>query len=981
MTDFVGRTRELQALRSALDRTERGEGGVILLLGEPGIGKTRTCEEFAVQAQACQALVAWGRCHEREGAPAFWPWVQTLRLLASQSEPAQLRKRLGSGGAEALAHLLPELVDRHGHRSRAPSLEPSQARFRMFESVAHLLRWAARDQPVVLVLDDLHWADTGSLLLLEFLPPELRNTRVLLVGTYRDVEIDRAHPLARTLADLARHATTERLSLRGFSLDEVGQLIESAVGLQLPIELVRAIHEQTDGNPFFASQLARLLSIDDEPRLEGTLPALQRNVREVIQRRLDKLPSECQEVLAIAAVLGRTFSVQALAAATVRQTDAILQMLDAAHDARLITQVDDGSGRFRFVHALIRETLYADLSPGERVRLHRQVGRSLEVLYATDPELHLAELAHHFGQAALGGGDVERAVAYAVRAGERATRVLAHEEAALQYAAALRAAELDPLFLPEQRCQLLIELGEAHARAGDTPSARAAFLQSAELAKRLARPVDLARSALGLAGPVVTGGIVDTTVVAWLEQALAALPRTEHTWRARVLGRLAMELYYDDARDARQRRDLLAARAVDVARRSGDESALAYALNARRYAMWQPDNLQERLTVSSEIVRLAEAARDPQLALNGQRWYLPDLIEIGEAALARSELLECSRRAEELRQPVYLWYASVFQCLFALLQGRFVQAEALANTGLGHGRHAQSGPTSIYYAAQLFTLRRDQDRAAEVEPVLQDIVDRFRLPLYRCWLALLHAESGQIAEARSEFDELSEDEFGRIRRDALWLGSVSALAETCVSLGDRHRASTLYALLLPYAERNVMVGVPVCHGAVGRQLGALATLLDRPQEASVHFETALRRHAQLEARPLQARTQLAYAELLIGHHEAAARQRAGPLIDDALATARALPMPRLLAQAHQLLERTGKHGKSPNLAGLTAREVEVLGLLAAGRSTKDIARLLGLSPHTVERHVENIYAKTGARGRVEAAAFAHRHGLVDSRSC
>jgi DNA-binding CsgD family transcriptional regulator/tetratricopeptide (TPR) repeat protein len=330
---------------------------------------------------------------------------------------------------------------------------------------------------------------------------------------------------------------------------------------------------------------------------------------------------------------------------------------------------------------------------------------------------------------------------------------------------------------------------------------------------------------------------------------------------------------------------------------------------------------------------------------------------------------------------VYLWYASVFQCLFALLRGRYAEAEALANASLEHGRHAQSGPTSIYYAAQLFTLRRDQGRLTEVEPALRDIVDRFQLSLYRCWLALLHAESGQIAEARREFDELSANDFGRIRRDALWLGSVSALAETCVLLGDAHHAPALYAVLLRHAERNVMVGVPVCHGAVGRQLGALAALLNRPREATVHFETALRLHVQLQARPFQARTQLAYAELLIGQREAAARQRATQLIDEAIATARALPMPRLLAQAQRLSDRSGVHHKRTNVAGLTARELEVLGLLAAGRSTKDIAGVLDLSAHTVERHIENIYAKTGARGRVEAAAFAHRHGLVDSRSC
>ncbi|HEV2130646.1 MAG TPA: AAA family ATPase, partial [Longimicrobiaceae bacterium] len=482
---FVGRLQGLAALLAGFDAARQGDGSVILLAGEPGIGKTRLAEELAVRAGAAGARVLWGRCWEGEGAPAFWPWTQIIRAFVQECGAEAFAAAAASGTA-TIAQLAVELRDRLPDLPAPPSLEPAQARFHLFDSVTRFLRGAAGHQPLVLVLDDLHWADAPSLLLLQFLARELRGARLLVLGSYREAEVNREHPLTQALAELAREPCFERVPLRGFNEEDVTRCMTLLSGREPPPSLAAVVFQETEGNPFFITQIVRLLAAEGllERPEEGaawhlTIP---QSVREVIGRRLDQLSAACNRLLTTAAVIGREFSLGALERASPLGGARLLELLAEAEAARVVTDVPGALGRFRFAHALMRETLYEDLTPSLRVQLHRRVGEGLEALYEANPEPYLAELAHHFYRAAP-GGDRAKAINYAVLAAERATRLLAYEEAVRHYEMALQLLELG-VGDEEGRCDLLLARGEAQNRAGAREQAQEAFRQAASIARR-----------------------------------------------------------------------------------------------------------------------------------------------------------------------------------------------------------------------------------------------------------------------------------------------------------------------------------------------------------------------------------------------------------------------------------------------------------------------------------------------------------------
>ncbi|HZQ38991.1 MAG TPA: AAA family ATPase, partial [Dehalococcoidia bacterium] len=633
---FVGRDQELALLDARLAEARVGRGALVLLSGEPGIGKTRTAEELARCAGEAGMRVLWGRCWEGPGAPAFWPWVEALRPLLSAESAADVAAACAAIGPAAadLATVLPELRGRLRLAQSPPALDPDQARFRLFESVSLFLRALAARRPLLLVLDDLHWADTASLLLLQFFARDLSAVSLLLLGTYRDVEVDRDHPLGETLAALRRQPAFSRLSLGGLAPDAVLAVMRALAPLteeRVTSALARALHDDTEGNPFFIQEAVRhlresgreLAGIDD---LRGL--GVPDGVREVIGRRVARLSPNCLQTLRVAAVIGREFSIAVLRAAmaageTPIDDGSLAVALDEAEIASVVSAIPGAPGRYRFVHALMRETLYDELTSMRRLRLHRQVGRALAQRHADELDPHLAELAHHFAQAAtLYPEDAAQAAWYAARAAERAGRLLAYEEAARHYELALRALELEGHGDAPRRCDLLLALGEAEARAGRNSQARQRFAQVAELARTLADWQRFAQAALGFGGPVVTVGVVDAPLVRLLEEALAALGQAECPLRARLLARLGMELLYSEAADAADRRDRLSAAAVTMARHSDDATALGFALNARHYAIWEPSTLSERLAAATEIVEIGEASGSADLAMQGRRWRI-----------------------------------------------------------------------------------------------------------------------------------------------------------------------------------------------------------------------------------------------------------------------------------------------------------------------------------------------------------------------
>jgi predicted ATPase/class 3 adenylate cyclase len=908
---FVGREKEVERLRGALNATLDGHGRLVMLVGEPGIGKTRTAQELVTYARLRGARVLVGRAHEAEGAPAYWPWVQVARDYIQDNDPAELKADMGAGAAD-IAQIVGDVRGLIPEGISDPSESNSeQARFRLFDSITTFLRNASKREPLVIVLDDLHWADAPSLLLLEFLARGLDGSRLMVLGTYRDVELSRRHPLSGVLGELARESLVERIQLRGLTQADVGRYMEIAASIRPPERLVRAVHEETEGNPFFVSEIVSLLA--SEGRLDGgadlreVLVTIPQGVREVVGRRLDRLSEECNYVLSAASVVGREFTVDVLEPVVCEEIasqypeksedltrEQLLDALDEAVAARLVHQ---GSvGRFSFSHALVREALYEELGVTRRVRLHRRVGETLERIHADDAERPFDQLAHHF----LEAQELDRAVDYSIRAACRATSLMAYEEAAELYERALQALELRGGVSAAKRAQVLLALGDARARAGDANRAKETFYRAADAARAAGDTDALARAALGVVNKAEIGAI-ENDMIALVEEALEACGDEPSAQRAELHASLAIATYFV----SRERSAELSREAVVLARDVGDDRTLAWVLSALHFAMWGPEQLEERLKIASELIDAATRAGDRALAVEGRGLRFVGLLELGDLRGADAELAEYARQARELRQPNYLRVSAIRGAMRAIIDGRFDDAERLfgATPSLDRAKRLLEPNTVQAGAVVLFELRRLQGRLEEIRPALQTFADQYTaVPAWRCALALLYLESGMVAEARAELDRLAVEDFVELRRDdANWLVGTTFLALCAVRLEDTELATLLYEQMLPYRHRNVVVGGGwAFEGSASLYLGYLAVLLGRLGDAEEHYRTALEMNERMGAVPFVAEAQVALAELLYERDGMAAAAPANELLDTALDTARAIGMAALVERGFAL---------------------------------------------------------------------------------
>lgn len=912
---FVGRKREMAALQTALEAACAGSGRLFLLAGEPGIGKTRTVHELATHASQRGVQVLLGRCYEGEGSPPFWPWIQAIRAYIAQREPATLQAEMGPGAA-AIAQVIAEVRQYLPNLQTPLTLEAAQERFRFFDSLTTFLKNAARRQPLLLVFDDLQWADKPSLVLLQFLARELREAHILVVGTYRDVALDQQHPLTHTLGELVREPGQQRLFLQGLSQDEVACFMTLTTGVAPQRAAVTSIYQQTEGNPFFLTEVMQLLVMNGEPMTCLTPQVtshlgLPQGVREAIGRRLHTLAVPCLHLLQRASVIGRDFDLETLAQVSGTACDQVLHTLAQAVTARIITENPHAVGGYSFAHALIRDTLYADLPMAERVRLHRCLGDILQERYGC-PEVSswrhlpvhvLAELALHFFEAARSGAADARAMRYAVQAGQQATAMLAYEEAAVQYERALQILTLLQPAEARQRYALLLELGSAQTRAGDVPQARDTLLQAATVARCVGAPELLARVALGFEKMGTQAGVVDQPLVALLEEALDALGEEESALRARVLARLAQELHFLPG--ATERRVTFSKQAVAMARKVGDPTALAAALDSRRIDLWNPGDVQERLAIVTEVIRLAETVGNRERAMRSRIDRITALLELGERPTVEAELTTYAQCATDLRQPRYLWYVQLAQTMQALLDGRFADGERLAWQALALGQRCQPHSAPQFFGVQLLVLRWGQGRLQELEESVTHFVHQCpTMPAWRSALALLYGALGRQEEARQEFDRIAVHNFADLLRDNSWLVTMALLSDVCHTLADTRRGVILYDLLLPYAQQNIVVGdVTACIGSVSCYLGLLATTLARWDDAEGHFTEALAMNTRLKARPFVARTQYEYAAMLLARRQHGDQEKALALVDGALDTAQALGMQDLVEKALTLQRR------------------------------------------------------------------------------
>jgi class 3 adenylate cyclase len=619
-------------------------------------------------------------------------------------------------------------------------------------------------------------------------------------------------------------------------------------------------------------------------------------VREVVARRLDHLSAECNRILCTASAIGREFELHILERVSDVDAD-MLELLEEAVAARVLVERPQAVGRFSFAHALIRESLYSELGLSRRVRLHGQIAGVLEDVHRANPEPHVAELAYHFFEAAAGGANAAKAIEYAVRAGRRATALLAWEEAVTQYERALLALERGDAHDETRRGELLLALGEARIRAGAREEARAAFAQAAEAARRVGAAELLARAALEFGGPWARFGRVDETVAGLLEEASRTLGDPESPLHARLLGRLAVELYYWPERASE--RIPLAHQAVEMARPLGDPATLAYVLSARNHCLWGAESAAERLSDVDEILRLSEQIGDRERVLEARTFRVSALLEVGDITALDREIAEHAALADAMRQPFHRWHAKLFRAMRALVDGQFEPAEPLVMDALATGQAIQSEDAMLVFGTQAALLRLEQGRIDEVLPTFRSFVELYpAIPALRCGLAAIHAEFGRREEAVVEFERVAAHRFADLPRDASWLVGLTYAALASVALGDLERAALVYDLLAPQADRNVVVGLGYAFwGPAHGYCGALAATLGRWDEAETHFEAALARCERMATRPWLANTQHRYARMLLARGRAGDRDRALTLLARALDTARALGMKRLLEQA------------------------------------------------------------------------------------
>jgi DNA-binding winged helix-turn-helix (wHTH) protein/tetratricopeptide (TPR) repeat protein len=893
---FVGRAGVIETLDGCFSRARAGEGGVALLAGEPGIGKTRSAEELCRQVRAGSGRVLVARAYEAEASPPYWMWVQLLRGFAREAGAEAL---LGLDGADSLLSLVPELAPAPRVRSLP---DRGAARFALYDALTRFLVSASRERPLLVLLDDLHWADRSSLRVLAIAAPELASSRTLVVGTYRDEEVSQGHPLGPVLAAAARLPGHQHLRLSGLSLAEVGTFVEQALGAAPSARLLRTLFDRSAGNPLFLRQLVQLLREragdgDGAPERTGIESSLPPELRAVILGRVERLDPRCRDLLAHAAVVGGDFELSVLADLADLDAVTALTRLDDAVARGLVRETRPG--HYQFSHQLIQEALRESLTRARLLELHRAAADVLTASKA-DPDDVAARVAHHHYEAARAGGDARAALRWARRAGEIAAARLAHDEAAAHFARALEALELERRGVVVEECELLIARGESLSLVGDIAAARALFLRAAEIARSLSVSGHLARAVLGLGRSLpYEVGERDAEQIAWVEEALARVGEGERALRAELLARLAFLVYWTDEPG----RCLgFAEEAVRLARESGDARALALAQAAHfmateRLGRGDPRSLADELIATSARAGVAEVLDFAFTARILARF------RIGDARGAREDLEAQRVHAERARHAMMMSHNATLRGMHALFRGRAHEAEALAFEALRLGERYEETNVRQAFGSLLLAVRLEQGRGGELEPAVRGLLASWpEMAIWHVLVGWLLVAKGERDEARELLRRVAADDFAMVVDDHLWTATVTTAALVIGEVGDARIARSLHAKLSPF-EGLVATGPLGALGPFDWFLGRLARVFRDIGAAEAHLAAAIELGDTMGS-PLyagRARCELARALLDAGAPDAGTRARA--LVGETLAALAPCDLPALDAEARALRAR------------------------------------------------------------------------------
>ncbi|MEX5633639.1 ATP-binding protein [Parafrankia sp. FMc2] len=926
---IVGRYRELDALRAWLDAARDGAGRLVLCVGEPGIGKTRLAQELAGVALAGGTTVAWGRCVEAEGAPAFWPWRQVLRSL----------------GAD------PDVV-------LGGDVESPEDRFRVFDAVAEAVRGVADTNSVAVILDDIHWGDEPSLLVLRHLADRTAGARLLVFTAFRDV--GPAGVLRRVLPDLLRSPAVERLELRGFGLDEVReQLSRTAVGES--VVGARAVLDLTGGNPLFVREVARAIA-------DGTWQPDRppRTVLDAVAARLDRVSVDCRRLVQAAGIVGRDFSLVLVAGALDEPVAWCLPPVDEAIAYGLLDRVGD-TGNYRFVHALTRDAVEASLTTADRAALHRAVAEAIEARFAGDLSDHLPDIARHWASLAP-YGEAVTARAWAIRAAADAVRRLAYEQGVRLYQAALA---LDASSLPDvERCRLLVALGRAAYFAGDLRGCVNAAVEAAGAARAAQSPELAGEAALVLEAAPTSG--VNAVAEQLCEQALADLGDNDHEGlRARLLAQRSHLAFYDGDQD---RVASLSVAALELARASCDDHALADALRARQEALPGPAGRAERLLLATEMLALARRTNGARAAMWGELWRIDALIESGQLAAAAEELPALRVAVSRVGGPVSVWHLDRVTACVAQAQGRYATAAAAGRRGYDRMRVVEPAPATGAFAALQCALAHHIGVNDEVTALARRPFDPPPRFTTMAWLsrAFLLLCAGLPDEAMASYQQAGPLEMWSLPAFFVLPGYVyGALA--AARLGRHDDLTVLLDRLEQFRGEHATGNGVAYMGPTELTLGRGAAVLGRLDLAVEDLAVAADQADRAGAPGYVAEARYHLAATLLTRDSPGDHDRATAAARDADRLARALGMAAYTDRTAALLAQLDNKGRLA--VPLSPRETQVAGLVAEGLTNRQIATRLVLSERTAQNHVQHILTKLGFTTRSQIAAW-HVHAQL-----
>jgi predicted ATPase/class 3 adenylate cyclase len=879
---FAGRSEQLEAIRTSWKEAIEQRRQAVLISGEPGVGKTRLVTEFVRTAHDDGGVVLWGRCDEELDVP-YQPFAEALRLFVAAITDDRLRDDLGPFAAE-LSLLVPELRSRIPGLSIQPVGDADAERNRLFEAVGDAFSVICRTDAVVLVLDDIHWADKPSLVLLRYLLRRAEPMRLLILGIYRDTDLDRSHPLADVLADLRREPCVERVDLVGLGLDEITSFMELAAGHDLDapgLELARAVHRETEGNPFFLSEMIRHLAesgyivqrdghwVSDYSLDEVGIPE---GIREVVGRRLSALSSTVNATLSVAAVIGPEFDIATIEAAGGPSGDDLFDALDDAARASVIREVAGSYGRYAFAHALVRSTLYEELSTNRRVRLHWKVGEALAAQRAGQ-DAYVDQLAYHFAEGAM-AGDPMVAVDHCVRAAERAVGDLAFEAATRSYERALGALEL--VNDPDLALKADIEIARVETlRISGDEAYRDAGFDAAATARRLGDPVRLASAtiAMDIMNAAPTAGDVNDRLLALIREALDELDTAPSALRANLLGMFAAQLYWTPHRDERIAAGL---EALEMAGGVGDAHSMSRAL-VRSWAFLDSSrpNMHEIARSAREtIVHARSGTAEYMLAL--ENLCAAAAVE-GDTDAALEYLDRFATMAIEARVSGAVFRSMCFSALLAVHVGEIERAEAEVTAVLEYGnQHALEGQAISSYGGIIYNVRRAQGRGRELLPLLEGLVEsQPQLPVWRIALAGACYFARRNDVLREQVEWLSADRCARVPFDLEYPVTLCGLARLSPYADlAADRCEFIYDALTPFAGTMNYTGTSISD-ANDIGLACLADQLGRFDVADGHFRDAVGLADRARAVPYAAHYRYEWARALVDRGEV---DRARPLL-------------------------------------------------------------------------------------------------------